>query len=501
MLERARSQPGWPPRSRRRCSGSGASSPTTSRRRAATRVRSLDRRRCSSPRRTRGSARRSSGSSTSPRRAARSTTSAPTSSPISTRSRSGPPSIEAAMRIAGTAAGRKALGARDRRRRPPHGPPLHRRRDAGRGAGDARRACGRDGIAELGRPARRGDRDPRRGRPLRRALRSRRSRRSRGAAGRLAGAPVARARLGRAGPAGQPLGQGHGADAADAPAGARARPRRRGASGCGRCCAARATLGAHLHVDMESVDSLETTTDLVLGLLAEDEFADGPVGRRRRCRPTCATRPRSSTACSTGRARRGARSPLVVRLVKGAYWDHEVVEARQHGWSAPVFEDKADCDRNFEALTRGAARRAAARAREDRLAQPALGRPRDRLQPPHRRQRLRPRAPGAARARRRARRGAAHAERLRVRAYCPVGDLVAGMAYLVRRLLENSSNDSFLKRPRLGRRRSRSCSRRRETTDFANEPTPELRRAAARATGSPRRSPSSTGACRCASRS
>jgi proline dehydrogenase len=33
---------------------------------------------------------------------------------------------------------------------------------------------------------------------------------------------------------------------------------------------------------------------------------------------------------------------------------------------------------------------------------------------------------------------------LRVRAYCPVGDLVAGMAYLVRRLLENTSNDSFL---------------------------------------------------------
>jgi RHH-type proline utilization regulon transcriptional repressor/proline dehydrogenase/delta 1-pyrroline-5-carboxylate dehydrogenase len=33
---------------------------------------------------------------------------------------------------------------------------------------------------------------------------------------------------------------------------------------------------------------------------------------------------------------------------------------------------------------------------------------------------------------------------LRVRAYCPVGDLVAGMAYLVRRLLENTSNESFL---------------------------------------------------------
>ena len=36
------------------------------------------------------------------------------------------------------------------------------------------------------------------------------------------------------------------------------------------------------------------------------------------------------------------------------------------------------------------------------------------------------------------------AQGLRVRTYCPVGDLVAGMAYLVRRLLENTSNDSFL---------------------------------------------------------
>jgi RHH-type proline utilization regulon transcriptional repressor/proline dehydrogenase/delta 1-pyrroline-5-carboxylate dehydrogenase len=31
-----------------------------------------------------------------------------------------------------------------------------------------------------------------------------------------------------------------------------------------------------------------------------------------------------------------------------------------------------------------------------------------------------------------------------VRSYCPVGDLVAGMAYLVRRLLENTANESFL---------------------------------------------------------
>ena len=33
----------------------------------------------------------------------------------------------------------------------------------------------------------------------------------------------------------------------------------------------------------------------------------------------------------------------------------------------------------------------------------------------------------------------------RVRIYTPYGQLLPGMAYLVRRLLENSSNDSFLR--------------------------------------------------------
>src|SRR5437660_3436201 len=33
----------------------------------------------------------------------------------------------------------------------------------------------------------------------------------------------------------------------------------------------------------------------------------------------------------------------------------------------------------------------------------------------------------------------------RVRIYMPFGELIPGMAYLVRRLLENTSNDSFLR--------------------------------------------------------
>ena len=68
---------------------------------------------------------------------------------------------------------------------------------------------------------------------------------------------------------------------------------------------------------------------------------------------------------------------------------------------------------------------------------------------------------------------------LRVRAYCPVGDLVAGMAYLVRRLLENTSNDSFLgeHRPRRADRRAAGGAVT-SLAPFANEP---LLRAAARA--------------------
>jgi RHH-type proline utilization regulon transcriptional repressor/proline dehydrogenase/delta 1-pyrroline-5-carboxylate dehydrogenase len=139
----------------------------------------------------------------------------------------------------------------------------------------------------------------------------------------------------------------------------------------------------------------------------------------------------------------------VVRLVKGAYWDHEIAEAGQHGWPVPVFEAKADSDRNFEALTtrllaarptvrvaiashnlRSVAHAIAANrlsgARDSELELQVLRGLGDDLQ------------------------DALAARGFRVRTYCPVGDLVAGMAYLVRRLLENTSNDSFLSQARQG---------------------------------------------------
>ena len=110
-------------------------------------------------------------------------------------------------------------------------------------------------------------------------------------------------------------------------------------------------LGAHVHIDMESLDSREAVLELVLRLLDEPEFADGPsagivIQAYLRDAP-------EQLDSVLGWAQATARRPPVqVRLVKGAYWDHELVEALQQGWPAPVFEVKADCDRNFEALTR-----------------------------------------------------------------------------------------------------------------------------------------------------
>lgn len=201
-------------------------------------------------------------------------------------------------------------------------------------------------------------------------------------------------------------------------------------------------VGAHLHVDMESFDSREAVLELVLDLLAEPEFADGPsaglvLQAYLRDAPALLERVLDWTT------EHPRLPPLTVRLVKGAYWDHEVIEARRNGWAPPVFEEKAESDRTFEAMTRtlidaGPVVRPAIASHNLRsvahavAAMRAAGRPDRDLELQVLRGLGDPLQTALA------------ARGLRVRTYCPVGDLVAGMAYLVRRLLENSSNDSFL---------------------------------------------------------
>jgi RHH-type proline utilization regulon transcriptional repressor/proline dehydrogenase/delta 1-pyrroline-5-carboxylate dehydrogenase len=193
---------------------------------------------------------------------------------------------------------------------------------------------------------------------------------------------------------------------------------------------------------MESLDSREAVLALVLELLAESEFRDGPSAGLVLQAYLRDSPEQLETVLDFARSVE-RRPPLTVRLVKGAYWDHELVEARQHGWEVPVFEVKADCDRNYETLTRRLLEarpsvRVAIASHNLRSVSHAIAVSRslgaddadlelqvlrglgDELQ------------------------DALSAEGFRVRTYCPVGDLVAGMAYLVRRLLENSSNESFL---------------------------------------------------------
>jgi proline dehydrogenase len=201
-------------------------------------------------------------------------------------------------------------------------------------------------------------------------------------------------------------------------------------------------LGAHLHIDMESVDTIEATLGLVFELLDEPELRDGPsagvvIQAYLRESPEQLERV-IDWASATER-----EQPIVVRLVKGAYWDHEVVDARQHGWIPPVFEDKRESDRNFEALTRRLLEawphvRPAIASHNLRSVAHALAAARElgREDRDVEFQVLRGLGDDLA---------AALADiGQRVRIYCPVGDMVAGMAYLVRRLLENTSNESFL---------------------------------------------------------
>ena len=94
-------------------------------------------------------------------------------------------------------------------------------------------------------------------------------------------------------------------------------------------------LDAHLHIDMESLDSRDTVLELVLELLSDAELASGPSAG------VVLQAYLHDSPAQLERILRWARTsvrrpPLTVRLVKGAYWDHELVQARQHGWEVPA---------------------------------------------------------------------------------------------------------------------------------------------------------------------
>jgi len=141
---------------------------------------------------------------------------------------------------------------------------------------------------------------------------------------------------------------------------------------------------------------------------------------------------------------RDNKLPISIRLVKGAYWDYETVVAKQNGWEIPVYTNKAESDAAFERHTRlilenndicyfacGSHNiRSISAAME--MAQ-ELNVPQDRYEFQVLYGMAEP-----------VRKGLLNVAG-RVRLYAPYGDLLPGMAYLVRRLLENTANESFLR--------------------------------------------------------
>jgi len=198
---------------------------------------------------------------------------------------------------------------------------------------------------------------------------------------------------------------------------------------------------AFINVDMEAYHSKDLTLHIFKSVLDEEEFRDfTDVGIVIQCYLKDAHR---DLVELRDWARRRGR-PVWVRLVKGAYWDYETTVARARRWPVPVFEQKGQTDANFEQQVRfllansDILRPAVASHNIRSLAYSvataeALGLPPSGFEV----QMLY---------------GMADAEKEvlvdlghRLRVYMPYGELIPGMAYLVRRLLENTSNDSFLR--------------------------------------------------------
>jgi RHH-type proline utilization regulon transcriptional repressor/proline dehydrogenase/delta 1-pyrroline-5-carboxylate dehydrogenase len=200
-------------------------------------------------------------------------------------------------------------------------------------------------------------------------------------------------------------------------------------------------VGAFVNFDMESYAHKNTTLELFRTLFAEPEFRDWPhAGIVIQAYLRDAERDLSDLL-DWGRAR-GTR--FTVRLVKGAYWDYEKIKAAQNGWRVPVFLQKPESDACFEKCTRlllenesivtaafgshNVRSIAHAQAYAEQL---GIDKSRFEFQLLY----------GMAGPIKRALVEMGY----RVREYCPVGELLPGMSYLVRRLLENTSNEGFLK--------------------------------------------------------
>ena len=199
--------------------------------------------------------------------------------------------------------------------------------------------------------------------------------------------------------------------------------------------------GVFLNVDMEKFEYRDATIDIVQQLLSEDEFRGFPhIGMVMQAYLVDAEETQDRLLAWLV----ANNQPMTIRLVKGAYWDSEQIWAQQKGWPVPVLTDKRAVDAQYErmattllrhhALARTAIASHNVRSLAHALAAAkALRVPRERLEV----QMLYGMAGPILRA--------FPALNVPVRVYTPCGELIPGMAYLVRRILENTANESFLR--------------------------------------------------------
>ncbi len=202
-----------------------------------------------------------------------------------------------------------------------------------------------------------------------------------------------------------------------------------------------AEIGAFINFDMESYALKDLTLALFKSILAEDEFSERPsVGIALQAY----LRDCEADILGLVAWARLASRPIVIRLVKGAYWDYETTLSGQRGWPVPVWSRKPESDANYEKLTvlllQNADIVSAAFASHNvRSCAHAIAQA-ERLGVDPRAYEFQALYGMADELK-----AALVASGRRVREYCPVGDLLPGMAYLVRRLLENTSNEGFLR--------------------------------------------------------
>jgi RHH-type proline utilization regulon transcriptional repressor/proline dehydrogenase/delta 1-pyrroline-5-carboxylate dehydrogenase len=200
--------------------------------------------------------------------------------------------------------------------------------------------------------------------------------------------------------------------------------------------------GGFVNLDMEMYSLKGITLDVFTEILDAPEFHGWEhAGVALQAYLKCAERDlRRLIGWAKERNRR-----ITVRLVKGAYWEYETVVAKEKGWEIPVFPRKNHTDANFErcvelAMSNHEHLTLAVGSHNVRSIAKALATaeslkvPRDRYEfqmlygmgEPIKR--------------------ALKEMGFTVREYAPIGELLPGMAYLVRRLLENSSNEGFLQK-------------------------------------------------------